>query len=155
MMRNLLIIAALLLTLPALAEGTNHEVVVPRTDNTRPFSPAVRTGNLVFLSGQLGTVGETRELAPGGVVGETRQALENIRAVLEKIGLGLADVVKCTVFLADIADYAEMNNVYNQLFPKDPPARSTVGVAALVLGAKVEIECIAAAAPAPKPTSNP
>lgn len=153
-MRPLLIATALLLAAPAFADGPNREIAVPRTDATRPFSPAVRVGDLVFLSGMLGNVEPTRELAPGGIVGETRQALENIRGVLAKIDLGLTDVVKCTVFLADIADYAAMNGVYNEFFRVDPPARSTVGVAALVLGAKVEIECIAAAPPAPRLTSG-
>ncbi|NIP81782.1 MAG: RidA family protein, partial [Gemmatimonadetes bacterium] len=89
-----------------------------------PFSPAVRTGDLIFLSGSVGNRPGTRELVPGGVGAETRQALENLRSVLEAAGAGLDDVVKCTVFLADMGDYAAMNEVYAEVFGDPPPARS-------------------------------
>jgi reactive intermediate/imine deaminase len=108
------------------------------------FSPAVRTGNLVFLSGQIGNVPGTLELVPGGIAPETEQTLTGIRTLLEGIGLSMADVVKCTVFLADIADYQAMNEVYARFFPEDPPARSTLAASGLALGARVEIECVAA-----------
>ena len=104
----------------------------------------MRAGNVVFLTGQLGRAPGTRELVPGGIGPETRQALENIDALLEEIGLTSRDVVKCTVFLADIADYAPMNEVYRSYFAEDPPARSAFAVRAMALGARVEIECIAA-----------
>jgi len=108
-----------------------------------PFSSAVRVGNMLYLSGQIGNLPGTRELVPGGVTAETRQAMENIKGVLTYAGSGLELVVKCTVFLADIADYQAVNAVYQEYFPVDPPARSAVAGSGLALGAKVEIECIA------------
>lgn len=117
----------------------------PRASRLPVFSPAVRAGGLIFLSGQIGTRPGTLELVPGGIEAETRQTLENVRAVLRSAGADLEDVVKCTVFLADIRDYDAMNRVYATFFPKDPPARSTVAGSGLALGARVEIECIAAA----------
>jgi reactive intermediate/imine deaminase len=108
-----------------------------------PFSSAVRVGDVIYLSGQIGNLIGTRELVPGGVAAETRQTLENIGTVLEAAGSSLDRVFKCTVFLADIAEYAAMNEVYARFFPKDPPARSTVAGSGLALGARVEIECMA------------
>src|SRR5690606_17959641 len=107
------------------------------TSTLAPYSPAIRTGDLVFLSGQVGLRPGTRELAAGGVAGETEQALENVRAVLAAAGLTPADVVKCTVFLADMRDYGAMNEVYARFFDSAPPARSAVGVNGLPLGARV------------------
>jgi 2-iminobutanoate/2-iminopropanoate deaminase len=108
-----------------------------------PFSSAVRVGSTVYLSGQIGNLPGTRNMVQGGVAAETRQTLENIRTVLTAAGTDFAHVVKCTVFLADIADYAAMNAVYATYFPSRPPARSTVAGSGLALGARVEIECIA------------
>ena len=108
-----------------------------------PFSLAVRVGDLLFLSGQIGNVPGARQPVDGGIAGQTRQALENIKAVLAFAGSSLDRVVKCTVFLADIQDFAAMNAVYATYFPKDPPARSTVAASGLAVGARVEIECIA------------
>jgi reactive intermediate/imine deaminase len=126
------------------ASGQEKEVIqMPGASLGLPFSSAVRVGNLLFLSGQIGTVPGTRDLAPGGIEGQTRQTLENIKAVLQHAGSGLDRVVKCTVFLGNIADYAAMNAVYASFFPKDPPARSTMAASGLALGAAVEIECIA------------
>ena len=105
----------------------------------------MRVGNLLFLSGQIGNVPGTRQLADTGIAGQTRQALDNITAVLTSAGSSLDRAVKCTVFLADIKDYAVMNTVYATYFPKDPPARSTVAGSGLALGARVEIECLAVA----------
>lgn len=110
-----------------------------------PFSSAVRIGDLVFLSGQIGNVPGTRQLADTGIAGQTRQTFENIKTVLAAAGTSLERVVKCTVFLVDMRDYAGMNAVYAEYFPKDPPARSTVAGSGLALGARVEIECIAMA----------
>jgi 2-iminobutanoate/2-iminopropanoate deaminase len=115
----------------------------PRPGSTGAFSEAVRAGNVVFLSGMLGT-DSTGRLAPGGVGPETRQTLENIKAALARNGLTMNDVVKCTVFLADIAEWGAMNQVYATYFPESKPARSAVGGAGLVRNARVEIECIAA-----------
>jgi 2-iminobutanoate/2-iminopropanoate deaminase len=141
--------AALLVTtciaLPGAIAAQDRQVVpVPgMTVAGLPFSPAVRVGNMLYLSGQIGNVPGTRQLADTGIAGQTRQAFENIKTVLQAAGSSLERVVKCTVFLADIRDYAAMNAVYATYFPKDPPARSTVAGSGLALGARVEIECLA------------
>lgn len=128
----------------AAAPSGGRDVIAPAGSSTlAPYSPAVRTGGLVFLSGQVGLLPGTRELAAGGIAAETRQALDNVRSVLAAAGLEPADVVKCTVFLADMRDYEAMNTVYARFFTSEPPARSAVGVNGLPLGARVEIECIA------------
>ncbi len=108
-----------------------------------PFSSAVRVGDLLFLSGQIGNLPGTRQPVDGGITAQTRQTLENIKTMLAFAGSSLDRAVKCTVFLADIQDFAAMNAVYATYFPKDPPARSTVAVSGLAVGARVEIECIA------------
>jgi reactive intermediate/imine deaminase len=108
-----------------------------------PFSRAVRVGDLLFLAGQIGTDASGR-LVPGGIQPETRQTLENIRAELRRNGLDMTRVAKCTVFLADIAEWGRMNEVYATYFPGPKPARSAAGANGLALGARVEIECIAA-----------
>lgn len=108
-----------------------------------PFSEAVRVGNLLFLSGQLGRDPKTGKLAEGGIEAETRQCLENIKSTLEKYGSSLDKVVKATVMLADISEWAKMNSVYVTYFPKNKPARSAFGVSGLAGGARVEIEVIA------------
>ena len=110
-----------------------------------PFSAAVRVGDMLYLSGQIGFLPGTRELAAGGVRAETRQTMENIKAVLNHAGSSLENVVKCTVFLLDMADYGAVNEVYATFFPRDPPARSAMAGSGLAFGAKVEIECIAMA----------
>ena len=108
-----------------------------------PFSDAVRVGHMLYLSGKIGNIPGTRNLAEGGIQGETRQALENIKASLEKHGSSLSEVVKCTVFLADIDEWGAMNEVYMTYFPVDPPARSALGSSGLALDSRVEIECLA------------
>ncbi|HEX8992438.1 MAG TPA: RidA family protein [Anaerolineales bacterium] len=108
-----------------------------------PYSQAIRTEAMVFASGQAGIDPATGELVQGGVEAETRQTLTNIRNVLEASDSGMAFVVKTTVFLIDMNDFAKMNAIYAEFFPKDPPARSTVAVAALPKGARVEIEATA------------
>ena len=108
-----------------------------------PFSESVRVGDLLFLSGQIGS-GAGDKLAPGGIKAETRQILLNIAATLEKRDLGMEDVIKCTVFLADISEWAAFNEVYVQHFTAPYPARSALGANGLALNARVEVECIAA-----------
>jgi len=126
------------------AAAQDREVIrMPGSLPGLPFSSAVRVGNLLFLSGQIGALPGTRELAPGGIEAETRQTMENIKAVLEYAGSSLDRVVKCTVFLGTMEHYAAMNQVYGSYFPEEPPARSTLGASGLALGAAVEIECIA------------
>jgi len=138
--------ALLLLVLvgAGVAKAQDKQVInLPGAPLNLPFSAAVRVGNVLYLSGQLGTVPGTRQLADTGIAGQTKQALENVKGVLAAAGSSVERVVKCTVFLLDIKDYAAMNAVYATYFPKDPPARSTVAGSGLALGARVEIECLA------------
>jgi 2-iminobutanoate/2-iminopropanoate deaminase len=112
-----------------------------------PYSQAIRTGNLVFSAGQIALDPSTMEIVAGGVEAQTRQVLTNLRHVLEAANSGLNYVVKTTVFLVDMADFAAMNAVYAEFFPEHPPARSTVAVKALPKGGLVEIEAVALLAP--------
>lgn len=108
-----------------------------------PYSVGIQLGNLVFASGQAGIDPATNNLVEGGIEPETRQVLTNLKNVLEAAGTGMDKVVKTTVFLTNIADFARMNAIYGEYFTANFPARSTVQVAALPKGAVVEIECIA------------
>jgi 2-iminobutanoate/2-iminopropanoate deaminase len=108
-----------------------------------PYSAGVKTEQFIFTAGQLGIVPETGNIIDGGVESETRQSLTNIKNILEKGGSSLNWVVKTTVFLRDMNDFSLMNSIYAEFFLYDPPARSTVQVAALPKGAAVEIEAIA------------
>lgn len=112
-----------------------------------PFSSAVRAGDFLFLSGQIGTeiVDGAPKLVAGGIEAETRQTLENIKTVLAKGGSSLEKVVKCSVMIADMAEWPRMNTIYATYFPGKKPARSAWGANGLALGARVEIECIALA----------
>ena len=125
-----------------------REIIQPEGVASLPvFSLAVRSGDLIFLSGQLGAVpGESPpRVVEGGIEAETHQTMENIIAVLDAAGATLEDLLKCTVFLADIADYEAMNAVYAEYFPSDPPARAALAGSGLALGALVELDCIAVA----------
>ena len=108
-----------------------------------PYSPAIQTNDFVFTAGQLGVDPATGNLVAGGIQAETRQALLNLKDILEAAGSDLTKVVKTTVFLADIADFAAMNQVYGEFFTETPPARSAFQVGALPKNALVEIESIA------------
>ncbi|MFD9891977.1 Rid family detoxifying hydrolase [Amycolatopsis sp. NPDC059027] len=108
-----------------------------------PYSHAVDTGSLILLSGQTPLDGSTGTLVDGGIAAQTRQCFTNLFAVLAAGGLAPDDVQKCTVFLTDMNDFAAMNEVYAEMFDQPYPARTTIGVAALPLGAAVEIEIIA------------
>lgn len=110
-----------------------------------PYSQAIRTDQLVFVAGQIPLDAATGALIDGGIEEQTRKALQHAQAILEAAGSSLERVVKTTVFLADIADFAAMNGVYGEFFPHDPPARSAFQVAALPKGARVEVEVIALA----------
>ncbi len=111
-------------------------------DLNLPFSSAVRVGNTLYLSGSIGIIPGTMDLADGGIQGETRQTLDNISRTLETFGSSMDKVVKCTVFLADMGEWGAMNEVYRTYF-ENPPARSALGASGLALDARVEIECIA------------
>ena len=108
-----------------------------------PYSQAIRTENLVFSAGQIGLDPVTMEMVEGGIQTQTRQVLTNLQHVLEIADSGLNFIVKTTVFPQDMSDFADMNSVYAEFFPENPPARSTVQVAALPKNALVEIECVA------------
>lgn len=108
-----------------------------------PYSQAIRTGNLVFVSGQLPVDPATGNFAEGGIKELTRQSLLNVKHILEEAGTEMAHVVKTTVFLADMADFADMNEVYAQFFEAPFPARSAVAIKTLPKNARVEIECVA------------
>ena len=108
-----------------------------------PFSEAVRIGNVVQLSGQLGAKPGEMTVVPGGMEAEARQTLDNIRATLAQHGLGMDDVVKCTVMLADMSQWGAFNEIYATYFTPPYPARSAMGVNGLAIGAQVELECIA------------
>ena len=112
-----------------------------------PYSQAIRTENLVFTAGQVGLNPATMEIVEGGIEAQTRQVLTNLKHVLEAADSGLNFVVKTTVFLQSMGDFATMNSIYQEFFPENPPARSTVAVAGLPKGALVEIECIALLSP--------
>jgi len=109
-----------------------------------PYSQAITTGNFLFTAGQIPLVPTTGEMVAGGIAEQTAQVIENLSAVLLANSMRLSDVVKTTVFLTDLADFAEMNAVYATYFENSVPARSTVQVAGLPKGARVEIEAIAA-----------
>lgn len=146
-MKIILILLAsfgLALSSPVLAGEPEVEHYSANPDMQLPFSDAVRVGNMLYLSGKIGNIPGTPQLAEGGISGETRQALENIKASLEKYGSSMDEVVKCTVFLADIAEWGAMNEVYVTFFPENPPARSALGSSGLALNSRVEIECFAA-----------
>ncbi len=109
-----------------------------------PYSQAIRIGDLIYTAGQLGMDPATGKLVEEEIEAQTRQALKNLSAILETAGSGLGRVVKTTVFMADLGQFAAMNGIYAQFFPEAPPARSAVQVAELPLGALVEIEAVAA-----------
>ncbi len=119
-------------------------VHTPRVPPARvPLSQAIRVGEWVFASGQLGTDVKTGKLVEGGIAAETRQVCENLKSVLEAAGSTLDQVVKVTIYMVDLAELMAMNNVFSQYFAVDPPARTTFQCAGLVAGARVEIEAIA------------
>jgi 2-iminobutanoate/2-iminopropanoate deaminase len=108
-----------------------------------PYAQAVVAGDLVFCAGQVGIDPATGKLVPGGLAAEAARAIENLRAVLTAAGLGLADVVKTTVYVVDLGEFAALNEVYGRYFPPPHPARATVQVAALPAGGRIEIEAVA------------
>ena len=124
--------------------ATNREFYsAPGTEGLDlPFSAAVRAGNTLYLSGNVGNLPGKLQLVEGGLLAETQQTLEDIRSTLTVAGATMDDIVKCTVFIQDMSRWSEMNAVYKTFFAK-PPARSAVGASGLALGAAIEIDCIA------------
>jgi len=126
------------------AKETIHTDTAPKA--LGPYSQAIKAGEFIFTAGQVGLDPQSGEIVDGGIEAETRQVLNNIKKILEAAGSSLDRVVKTTVYLRDIQDFAAMNGVYATFFPANPPARSTVQVAALPRGVAVEIDTIAIAA---------
>lgn len=123
----------------------SREVI--KTDNAPAavgaYSQGIKANGFVFTAGQVPLVPETKKMVEGGIKEQTRQSLENVKGVLEASGSSMANVVKTTVFLADINDFADFNAVYSEYFPENPPARSAIQAGALPLGAMIEIEAVA------------
>ena len=143
MRRSLSILTLAVIAACATTKQASTVEFLARPNAPGPFSEAVRVGNIVFLSGVLGT-DSTGRLVPGGIGPETKQALENVKAALERNHLTMNDVVKCTVMLADIAEWGAMNQVYATYFTGNKPARSAFGASGLVRNGRLELECIAA-----------
>lgn len=128
---------------PSVAAAQKQVIVPQGQQASATLSPGTRAGSVIYTSGQLGV---SRTDPDSTIVGQTKRSLENVQKVVEAAGSSMSNVLKCTVFLTDVKDFQGMNSAYTQFFPKEPPARSTVVVAALVsAAARVEIECIAAA----------
>lgn len=141
---NIILLTALILSTAAALAADVEYLNSPAIESLGlPFSEAVRVGDTLYLSGQLGNKPGTHEVVAGGVAAETGQALENISATLKRHGSSLEELVKCTIFLADIKEWPEMNSVYKSFFSEHYPARSAIAGSGLALGARVEIECIA------------
>ncbi len=131
-----------LLTCAGTATAANAEFYNKGNPPGRPFSLAVRAGDMVLLSGQMGT--DDKGLVPGGFEAQSRKAMDNVADILKGMGLGMNDVVKCTIMLADMSKWADFNKIYAGYFkPGSLPARSAMGVNGLALGGEVEVECVA------------
>ena len=127
------------------AQAPTRQVILPKTFPYMglPYSPAILAGDTLYLAGQLGRDPATTKLVPGGIEAETRQTLTNIREVLREARMDFSDVVNVTAYIVDFKDFDGYNKVYREFFPKDPPARATVAVAALNQGGRVELQMIA------------
>lgn len=139
-MRSVFIFACLVFLAAPLAA---QERISHQPADGRPYSAAVQVGNMFWLSGKIGMSAETQAMAEGRAGAETRIVMEAFSELLDDLGMDFGNVVQGTVYLIDIADYADMNAVYGEYFPTDPPARETVAVSELVAGAAVEISFIA------------
>lgn len=156
-MRRTTVVAIAMLAVGCAAVPAGRKAVLtPRAPEAiGPYSQAIRAGEVVWVAGQLGIDPASGKLVAGGIEAETRRALENVRAILEAAGLGMADVVQTQVFLADLGEFDAMNSVYATYFPGAPPARATVQVAGLPRGARIEVVATAVgAAAAPRPSGK-
>jgi reactive intermediate/imine deaminase len=150
-MKSAFVITAALMTMASAASAPVHAAAPieylksskPGSE-TLPFSEAVRVGNTLYLSGQVGRAPGTQKIVPGGIKEETRQVMDNIKASLEAHGYSLSNLVKCTVMLADMSEWATFNEIYKTYFKDHYPARSAFGTTGLAFGARVEVECIGA-----------
>ncbi|MBL4619843.1 MAG: hypothetical protein JKX88_07080 [Marinicaulis sp.] len=151
MLKQTMIIATIILFLSACGETPIERKFDrdPSLSADLPFSSAVIVGDVIYLSGEIGRAPGAMTIVEGGVGAQTRQIFENYHVTLTRLGSSLSDIVKCTIFLDDMDDYAEMNTAYAAAFPGDKPARSTLGVDGLALGADLEIECLAVKTNAP------
>ena len=140
-LRIMLCAALALLANPVLAQVQKYSAGGALSD--MPFSESVRAGGLLFISGQVGS-DESGVLVQGGITPESHQVLRNIRDIVYRRGLTMNDVIKCTVFLADVSQWGDFNKIYTTYFSKPYPARSALGANGLALGAALEVECIAA-----------
>jgi 2-iminobutanoate/2-iminopropanoate deaminase len=148
---SIIISAFILLVILAFGTGSQEQVKkairrVITLDNTpakRPYSPAVESGNTLYVSGQIAVDPATGKLIDGKIEEQTRQVLKNLKNVIEKGGYSMQNVVKCTVLLSDISFYATVNQIYMEYFPSDPPARMAFAVKDLPMGALIEIDAIA------------
>jgi 2-iminobutanoate/2-iminopropanoate deaminase len=125
------------------SDSPNRNIIADGLGRLPQFSHATVAGELIFVSGTLGTLGKSMELAPGGTGPQTAQTLRNIETILRAAGAELCDIVKVSVYLADMSTFQDMNLAYSKFFGEAPPARITVGGAVLALDAAVEIECVA------------
>ena len=128
------------------ASPSSAQFLTPYGVPTRPFSPAVRVGNMLYLSGQIGTAdASSASVVPGGIEPETRQTLENIKNILDEAGSGFDRAVQSFVYMTDLSEFGQMNQVYAEYFKVNAPGRTTVGVTALPAGARIEITVTALA----------
>ena len=148
MIRTLIILTAFVLSTEALSypddkiEHLDSGKIFSDGDNL-PFSEAVRVGNTIYLSGQIGIIPKSKKLISGGIKEETKQTLSNIKTILKAHGLTMNNVAKCTVMLADISEWPAFNEVYKEYFTSPYPARSAFAANGLAFGARVEVDCIA------------
>jgi len=136
-------VAAAVFAQTAMAGSVDVEYYSIPGNSDLPFSEAVRVDHVLYLSGKIGYDSATGKLVEGGITAETHQTMKNIKETLEKHGSSMSEVVKCTVYLADMSEWAEMSKVYISYFTTKPPARSALGANGLALGARTEIECMA------------
>jgi len=145
-MKRIFAVSAIIALFASSCQTNKSLVVVNSSDAPKaigPYSQAVKTGNMVFTSGQIGLVPATGTLAGDDISSQTQQALKNLKAILEEAGSDMAHVVKATIFLKDLNDYTTVNDIYKGYFPEIKPARSTVQVTRLPKDALIEIECTA------------